>query len=249
MNNTLGITLGFTAVAGWAAYSIAGAAALRSGFSPSELAALRYVVPGILLAPFLLTGMAGRLRKIGLARMLCLGLLAGPLYGYAVMAGLTLAPLSHAVVLGPLGVLLSTMLISLSETGAWPSRPEVIGGIMVMSGVAMVAGPTFDGGSLAMILLGDFVFFTTGIAMGLFGILSRRWQIAPLDTLAAVAFTSTAALLPFLPAIFGQPMARHGFGPFAVQALMQGVIGGLLALLAYVHAIKLLGSLSFLRHG
>jgi drug/metabolite transporter (DMT)-like permease len=244
MSNSLtGIGFGLAAVAGWAAYSIAGAAALQQGFTPAELGALRYVVPGIMLAPLLMTGLAGRLRSMGILRIFILGLLVGPLYGYAIMAGLTLAPLSHAIVLGPLGVMLSTMVIGIFSLGEMPTRTKLVGGLMVVAGVALVAGPTFKDKDIALMLVGDVVFFMTGVAMGLFGYLSRRWQIAALDTLAAVALFSTLVLLPFLPAIFDQPLARYGMADFAIQAMMQGVIGGFLALLAYVYAIKFLGPL------
>jgi drug/metabolite transporter (DMT)-like permease len=242
-NSMSGIGFGLAAVAGWAAYSIAGAAALKQGFSPAELGALRYVVPAILLAPLFVTGLGGRLRSLGLLRIVVLGLLAGPLYGYAIMVGLTLAPLSHAVVLGPLGVMLSTIILGLLMSGETPSRAKLFGGLMVIVGVACVAGPTLEQDDLIFMLVGDVVFFVTGIAMGLFGFLSRRWQIAPLDTLAAVAMFSIVILLPFLPVIFGQPLVRHGLVPFANQIIMQGVIGGFLALLAYVYTIKFLGPL------
>jgi drug/metabolite transporter (DMT)-like permease len=247
-NSLFGIGFGLAAVAGWAAYSIAGAAALLQGFTPGELGALRYIVPGIMLAPLLMTGLAGRLRSMGVLRILILGLLAGPLYGYAIMAGLTLAPLSHAVVLGPLGVMLSTLMIAIFTSGEMPTRTKLVGGLMVVAGVALVAGPTFKDPTfkdkdIALMIVGDVVFFLTGVAMGLFGFLSQRWQLAPLDTLAAVALFSTLVLLPFLPAIFNQPLARHGVAPFAIQVIMQGAIGGFLALLAYVYAIKFLGPL------
>jgi drug/metabolite transporter (DMT)-like permease len=239
--NSSGILFGLAAVAGWSSYSIAGAAAIRQGYAPQELAALRYVVPAVALLPFAFGLRFERLRTVGVWKLLTLTLLVGPLYGFAIMYGLTLAPVSHAVVLGPAGVLLATQVIMFLQLRRLPQRNVVMGVLLVLVGVATVAQPR--GGSGFETLIGDAAFLLSGIAFAVFGILSRRWSLQPVDALTGISVFSTLGLLPFLPVIFGATVASHDLGSIAFQVLMQGLVGGLFALLAYVAAAQRLGAM------
>jgi drug/metabolite transporter (DMT)-like permease len=240
-SNAAGIFFGLAAVAGWSAYSIAGAAAIREGYVPAELAALRYVVPALALLPFAFGARLSRLRDLGLWKLAVLALLIGPLYGFAIMYGLTLAPLSHAVVLGPAGVLLATQAIQYWLTRKWPMRNVMLGVVLVLVGVILVAQPTTGAGFQS--LIGDAAFLLSGIAFAIFGILSQRWSLQAIDALTGVSLLSTLGLLPVLPLIFSATVQTHNAISFAFQILMQGFIGGLFALLAYVAASRRLGAM------
>jgi drug/metabolite transporter (DMT)-like permease len=237
--NTSGILFGLAAVAGWSSYSIAGAAAIAQGYTPQELAALRYVVPAIALFPFAFGERLARVRAVGFWKFAVLAVLVGPLYGFAIMYGLTLAPVSHAVVLGPAGVLLATQAIMFLQSRKPPQRNVIIGVLLVLVGVVLVAQP--GRGSGFETLIGDAAFLISGIAFAVFGVLSQRWSMQAVDTLTGISILSTLGLLPFLPLIFATTFSRFDSGSIAFQTLMQGLVGGLLALLAYVMAAKHLG--------
>ena len=238
---TAGFLAGLCAVAGWSGYSIAGRIGLEAGFTPVELGTLRYVVPGVLLAPLLLRGLWPELRAIGVVRVAILTFLAGPLYGVLVMQGLTLAPLSHAVVLGP-GLLLATaVLLNGLSGGARPTPFQMVGAMLLLCGIALLSSqgtaPTDHGRTV----VGDGMFAASGVAMGTFTHLLRRWALQAVRALAGMSLMSLAALVPFLHLIFGDPFQRHGAGPFLLQVVMQGAIGGLAAMLAYIAAVQRLG--------
>jgi drug/metabolite transporter (DMT)-like permease len=236
-----GFVFGLIAVACWTGYSIAGKAALQAGFRPDELAALRYVVPAIALLPFAFGDRLQRLLRVGLARIVLLALLIGPLYGFGVMYGLTLAPLSHAAVLGPAGVLLTSQLLHVMQRKELPSRAILIGMVLVLAGVILVAQPSTAQGTSPNVVLGDLIFFATGVAFAVFGKLSYHWRLKPLDALTGVSLVSALALAPFAGHLFGDALITHDVLTYLFQVFMQGLVGGLFALLAYVAATSILG--------
>jgi len=237
-----GLAGGVLAVLGWASYSVAGKQALGTGFSVGELSSLRYAVPALILVPFY--PMLWRsLRGIGLRRLLLLALLAGPLYGWAIMKGLSLAPIADAVVLGPCLVLITTALLSWRLDGVLPSPRQWLGSGLLGGGLVLLS--LSSGGTAAHEMplrwAGDLAFAASGISWGIFTLLLRRWGVAPLTATAGVAGLSLLALTPF--ALWGLLHSPHShtLGQWGAQVFLQGVVGGLIALLCYASAVRALG--------
>ena len=237
-----GLAGGVLAVLGWASYSIAGKQALGAGFSVGELSSLRYAVPALIFIPFY--PMLWRsLKSIGLRRLLLLALLAGPLYGWAIMKGLSLAPIADAVVIGPCMVLATTVLLSWRMEGVLPSARQWAGGALLLVGLGLLSVNAGEGAAHEMPLrwLGDLAFAASGVSWGIFTILLRHWGLPPLTATAGVAGLSLIALAPF--AIHGllQGAHVHTAAQWGAQVLAQGVVGGLIALVCYVTAVRALG--------
>ena len=92
------------------------------------------------------------------------------------------------------------------------------------------------------VLLGDALFVLAGSAWGLFGALSRRWQVDALRVTGVAVVLSFAAFAPFY-ALVADPGGLRAAAPgfVAMQAVAHGLGAGLVAVLAYSRAAELLG--------
>lgn len=236
-----GLIGGLLAVFGWAAYSVAAKAGLAGGFSVGELSALRYLVPALIFIPFY--PMLWRsLSSIGLPRLAFMALLGGPLYGWAIMKGLSLAPIADAVVIGPVAVLTTTVLLAWRLDGVLPTPRQWAGGALLAIGLGFLSSNAgASDHELPLRWLGDLAFAASGAAWGLFTMLLRRWGMPPVTATAGVAGLSLIALAPV--AVYGLLMQEHNhtLAQWGFQVLAQGVVGGLIALLCYVTAVRALG--------
>jgi drug/metabolite transporter (DMT)-like permease len=240
-----GLAWGLLAASIWASYSVLARMAIKAGLSPTDLTLLRFLPGGLLMAPVLLWRWGWRdLGGIGWRRGLALSLLAGPGFSLLFMGGFTLAPLAHGAVIAPAVQMLSGLVL-----GAWIarqrlSRESVIGAGLVVLGLVFVGGDgLLHAAAGALTPLGDLMFAVGGACWGLFGALSRRWQVDPLRVTGVVVVLSLALFAPpFL--LFADLGRLRGADPglVAVQLLAQGVGAGLVAVLAFSRAAALLGS-------
>ncbi|MDH5540696.1 MAG: DMT family transporter, partial [Rhizobacter sp.] len=89
---------------------------------------------------------------------------------------------------------------------------------------------------------GDLLFAAAGCGWGLFGALSRRWQVDPLRVTTVVVVLSFVLFAPpFLALADLGRLAGAGTGMLVLQVLAQGLGAGLVAVLAYSRAAALLG--------
>lgn len=202
-----------------------------------------YSVLARLMAPFLWRWGWRDLGGIGWRRGLVLTLLAGPGFSMLFMTGFRLSPLAQGAVIAPACQMLAGLALSAWIAHQRWTRESAIGAAFVLLGLASVGGDSLLQGSGGLTLLGDALFAAAGLCWGLFGALSRRWQVEPLRITAVVAVLSFALFAPgFLRlADFGR-LAQARTGMLVMQVLAQGVGAGLVAVLAFSRAVALLGS-------
>ena len=123
------------------------------------------------------------------------------------------------------------------------TRETAIGALGVLIGLACMGGDSLLHGEGRMTLLGDGLFAAAGTCWGLFGALSRRWQVDPLRVTGVVVVLAFGMFAPgFLLLADWQRLASAGPGMLALQVLAQGLGAGLVAVLAFSRAAALLGS-------
>jgi drug/metabolite transporter (DMT)-like permease len=178
---------------------------------------------------------------IGWGRAFWLMLLAGPLFIWLGVGGYAFAPLAHGAVVQPASVVIGTTILAALVLKDRPDRARLIGLTFIITGLAVIAGPgLFQGGALTP--LGDAMFLAAGLLWAGFTTLTRRWGIKALPATAAVSVLSGALILPVYA-------ATTGFGrlldlPTATlltQVLVQGVLSGVVAVIAFTKAAELLG--------
>jgi drug/metabolite transporter (DMT)-like permease len=239
----IGLAWGLLAAAIWASYSVLARLAVKSGFSPLDLTLLRFLPGAVLMAPLLWRWGLRDLAGIGWRRGLLLTLLAGPGFSLLFMTGFSLAPLAHGAVIAPALQMLAGMQLSAWLAQQPVTRESAIGAGVVVLGLAFMGGDSLLQREGNLTLLGDALFALAGLCWGLFGALSRRWQVDPLRVTTAVAVLSFVLFAPLYLALAdsGRLLAA-GPAMLALQLLAQGLGAGLVAVLAYSRAAALLGA-------
>ncbi|MBJ3774167.1 DMT family transporter [Acuticoccus mangrovi] len=235
-----GTLCGAGAAIAWAIYNVGVDIGRSSGFTGADLVILRYAVPALLVLPYALTR-SRRLVRVGLGRALVLTIGIGPPFSYLINLGFGMAPLAHAVVIGPAMTMIVANTLSLVvERRAIPPQ-RLLGMAILIVGLALVGFDQPEHKSLTHApWVGDLCFMGSGFLWGSFTYLLGRWRLDPVDTTATVALISTVLFGPIYVAFFSpshQPVVA-----WVMQAIYQGVLGGLLAIIAFAAAISLLGS-------
>lgn len=238
-----GLAWGLLAAAIWAVYSVLARLGVTAGLSAADMSLMRFA-PGALLTLPLMWRLGWRdLAGIGWRRGLILTLLAGPGFSLLFMTGFTLAPLAHGAVIAPSGQMLAGLGLSAWLGQQRLTRESLVGAGFVLLGLFCMGGDSLLHGESRATLLGDLLFAVAGFCWGLFGTLSRRWQVDPLRVTVVVLVMSFLLFTPpYLALADLSRLAQASAGMLAMQVLAQGLGAGLLAMLAYSRAAALLGA-------
>ena len=238
-----GLAWGLLAAAIWASYSVLARLGVKAGLSPGDLTLLRFAPGALLMAPLLWRWGWRDLAGIGWRRGLLLAVLAGPGFSLLFMTGFTLAPLAHGAVVAPAFQMLTGLVLAAAIAHQRWTRETAAGAAAVLLGLACIGGDSLLHGEGPRTLLGDALFASAGACWGVFGALSRRWQVDPLRVTGVVVVLSFALFAPgfLLLADLGR-LAAAGPAMLALQVLAQGLGAGLVAVLAFSRAAALLGS-------
>jgi drug/metabolite transporter (DMT)-like permease len=238
-----GLAWGLLAAAIWASYTVLARLAVKAGLSPGDLTLLRFAPGALLMAPLVWRWGWRDLAGIGWARGLVLTVLAGPGFSLLFMTGFSLAPLAHGAVIAPACQMLAGLGLSAWLAHQRLTRESALGAGFVVLGLACMGGDSLLHGEGGLTLAGDALFASAGACWGLFGALSRRWQVDPLRVTAVVVVLS---FVLFAPAFFAladlHRLAAASVGMLLLQVLAQGLGAGLVAVLAFSRAVALLGS-------
>jgi drug/metabolite transporter (DMT)-like permease len=237
-----GLAWGLLAAGIWASYSVLARLALKSGLAPEDLTLLRFAPGALVMAPLLWRWGWRDLAGLGWRRGLLLTLLAGPGFSLLFMTGFSLAPLAHGAVIAPASQMLAGLGFSVLFAHQQLTRESAIGAALVAVGLAFMGGDSLLHAQGARILTGDLLFAAAGCCWGLFGALSRRWQVDPLRVTGVVVVLSFLLFAPPFVALADlRRLADSGAAMLAMQVLAQGLGAGLVAVLAFSRAVALLG--------
>lgn len=237
-----GLAWGLLAAAIWTVYSVLARLGIKSGLSPLDMTLLRFTPGALVMLPFVWRWGLRDLAGIGWGRGAVLAALSGPLFSLLMMTGFAHAPLAHGAVIAPACQMLTGIGLSAWLARAPVTRETLAGAVFVLLGLAFMGGDAWlhpGGGS---VLLGDALFVLAGSSWGLFGALSRRWEVDALRVTGVSVVLSFAAFAPFY-ALVADPSALRAAAPAFVtmQAVAHGLGAGLVAVLAYSRAAVLLG--------
>jgi len=236
-----GVICGIGASLFWAAGFAGVRHGLNVGFSPSDLMIHRYIWSGLVLLPTVVRGGIGDLNGIGWGRGILLAVLGGPVFAILGYAGFLLVPLGHGGVIQPSsgtlgGLLLATLVL---HEKLIPSR--LVGALIIVCGLAVIGGEavaTIGAQGLA----GDLIFVVTGLMFAAFGTLLRLWRIAPMPAAAAISVLALFAVpIHWLLGGFAH-MASLGWRENLLQAILQGVLAGPVAVYLFAYSVALIGA-------
>lgn len=203
-----------------------------------DVTALRFAVAGLLLLP--LFARRG-LRELRLPQALFLACGAGAPYVLLTAGGLAFAPAGHMGVITP-----STMLLCSTLGSAWLladrlTASRVLGVTSITLGLVALGWDGFaNHGELTW--LGDVMFLLGGLFWASYTIASRAWRVDPLHVTAVVGVLSMVLYLPGYFWISGTALTAAPWRDLVMQAVFQGVLSAVVALLLYTRAVAILGA-------
>jgi drug/metabolite transporter (DMT)-like permease len=239
-----GAAFGFAAASIWAGWSAMTRLAVTTNLDALDIAALRFGVAGILLAPVVLQrGFArDRLGWLGLA-VVIVGI--GAPYVLVAAGGLRFAPASDQGALNPGCMPLFVALIAAIVLGESISVARKLGLALILAGalvtmvwhaidrsIAWNASRTF----------GDALFLCAALMTAGFTVVMQRARLDPLHAAALVATGSLVIFLPIYLAVAGTRLAAVPLPDLTVQAIFQGVLVTIVSIVLYGRAIVILGA-------
>lgn len=222
----------------WAGFSLISRLGGKSILTPYDIFALRLMTASLLLIPSLrsMPRDAWRDRRLWLLTLLC-SLLYCPL----AYNGFKYAPAAHgAILLSGLQPFLISAIVWLF-VGRRPSRKRLSGLALIAMGIVCAAMPYFSNGS-ADSIYGDLLILLSSICWAFYAVLSVRWGYSPWTLTRAVAFGSALIYLPIYFLWLPKQLAAAPLSMIVTQAAFQGIVATILAMLAYLKAIALLGA-------
>jgi drug/metabolite transporter (DMT)-like permease len=234
----LGLSCGIGAALCWAFGFVAARQGINAGMSPLAIALHRFVWAGLALLPLVAQRGFADLSAVGWRRGLTLTLVGGLPQAILSYAGFLFVPLGHGGVIQPACASLCGLALA-----AWvikeplPLR-RIAGALAIVLGLCVIGTEALRTIG-AHGLVGDFMFAAAGCAFAAFGMLLRLWRIDPMPAVAITGVFSLAGL-PLL--LFSLDNAwRAGFLENLLQAVVQGIFVGPVAIYLFTRAVILLG--------
>lgn len=235
-----GALYGLAAVGIWAAFIVVSRLGVRTSLTPWDIAAIRFAVAGSLLLPYVLRkGFA--LERLGLTGLAAIVIGCGAPMVLLVNIGLLFAPAAHAGALFP-GVmpLIVAILAAAILKEAFTLR-KWIGLALIVAGAGGIVWGA--GGSVGTAqTIGHALFLAAGLAWASYTVAMRN---ARLDGLHAAAIAGVVSLALYLPAYVyfaGAGVLEAPLLDVAIQAIVQGLLTAVVALLLYGRMVAILGA-------
>jgi drug/metabolite transporter (DMT)-like permease len=239
---TTGMAAGLGAALVWSAFMLFAKSGTTVGLLPQDFAALRFGTASLVMLPWLLRHDPFGLAGIGWRRAGVLTLLAGPLFILLATGGYAYAPLAHGAVIQPSTIALASLAAAMFLLKERASHAKMLGTALIVAGLAVIASHA-DAMGGGMVWIGDIMFVAAGLGWTGFTILIKRWELDPLAVTAAVSSLSAVLILPamLVAGDFGRIAALPPVTLLA-QVIVQGIAAGVIAVIAYGTAIRLLGA-------
>lgn len=237
-----GIAAGFAAAFIWATYMVFAKAGTASGLAPQDFVLLRFATAAAIMLPWLMRNDPGTLAGVGWWRAVILTLLAGPPFILLTTAGYGLAPLAHGAVIQPSTITLGSMLAAALLLKERLTHDKLAGVALIVAGLAVIASHGWAEGA-GHVWIGDLLFVAAGLCWTAFTILIRRWQLGALEVTTAVSVVSAITIVPAM-LIWGDlgRIAALPAGALVAQIIVQGLLSGVLAVIAFGIAVRHLGA-------
>jgi drug/metabolite transporter (DMT)-like permease len=237
---SLGLAFGLAAAFAWGAQAVVARSGTVAGYTPLDLAALRYIAAGLVLAPF-----AWRARQalaaIGLKRLVVVAIAGGAGNALLFSWGLVHAPASHGGTIAPITAAIMGAVLGIPLLREWPTRGRVVAIGVIVLGVALI-GWDGIGGEHPGAWRGDLILLCAGTSWAAFTLLLRRWRVPALAGNAAVCCLSALMLVPVWLALGMGSVPGQPIGMTLLQMVAQGLIASALATTLYAKAGELLGA-------
>ena len=232
-----GVTAALGAVLIWAAWIVATHHAVDHALDPSAVALLRFAVPALVFAPvWWRTGLKPRnLSWPMLAALLGFGapffLVAGTAMQFAP------APDIAPLLSGAMPLIVAVVAMRLGEKFVFVRK---LGLVLIIAGIAAIAGFSAFAGTGAW--RGHLLLLAAAAMWAVYTLAFKRSGLSAIEAAALVAVWSTIMLIPMGAPALVQVIAAGQARDVIVQATVQGLLSGVVAIVLYGVAISRLGA-------
>jgi drug/metabolite transporter (DMT)-like permease len=237
-----GVLYGLAAVSMWAGFIVVARLGIRTNMTPWDIAAIRFTVSGSLLLPYVLRkGLA--LERLGWTGLAAVVAGCGAPMVLLANGGLLFAPAAHGGALFP-GVtpLMVAILAAVILREAFTLQKRIGCTLIVIGAIGIVWGA---GGTIGTRQnIGHLLFLCAGFMWACYTVAMRRARLDGLHAAGLAATASLALYLPIYASIAGSSLFRAPLSDIALQAIVQGLLTGIIALLLYGRVVGLLGATS-----
>lgn len=228
----------FVTVLIWAGWILATRHSAGTALSAIDLGLIRYGVPALLLAPvWLKTGLLPRKLPILLLALMVAG--SGAVFFQVSAFAIHSVPASSVGILLGGSMPLATALIGITIFGERPDRMRMVGFAAIVAGVAILLTRNLAV-SVSTGWIGYALLPAAATLWAIYTHAFRRSGLSPLQGSALIAAWSFLIHLA-LVACFGSTLASVPIKEIALQITSQGILSGLIAMVAYGFAVKSLG--------
>jgi drug/metabolite transporter (DMT)-like permease len=228
----------FVTVLIWASWILTTRHTAGTALGTIDLGLIRYGVPALVLAPvWLKTGLLPRNLPIRLLALMVAG--SGAAFFQVAAFAIHSVPASSVGILLGGSMPLATALIGTTIFSERPDRMRVIGFTAIVAGVAILLTRSLAV-SVPTSWIGYALLPAAATLWAIFTHAFRRSGLSPLQGSALIAVWSFLIHLA-LVACFGSTLAGVPVREIALQITSQGILSGLVAMVAYGFAVKSLG--------
>lgn len=221
----------------WGGWMVVTGLGVQAGLNAYDVAAIRLTVAGLVLLPILLRdGLA--FERLGWLGLTALVAGAGAPFVLVLVMGMTFAPVRHASALINGIVPIAVAILSYFIFRERPSKIRLIGLALILTGVF---GFWTEGLTEKGFAIGHFFFFLGGFLWASFTVAARYGGLTPLHAAAIVSVVSVVLYMPLYA--YWSDWSLLSTSPWILfaQVIYQGLLTGVLAIVAYVRGIALLG--------
>jgi drug/metabolite transporter (DMT)-like permease len=236
----LGLIAAVLVVVIWTGFIVTSRAGARKTLTPFDLAALRFIVGGLVMLPFFYQR---KLWRMPWQQIAVVALLAGVWFTVLAFTGFSMAPAAHASVLLPGSLPFWTAIVALIVLKEKITGQRALGLGLIFLGILFVATSSMSdlGSGSSKSWRGDLMFLVASASWAVYTVYARRWQLDPISATAALAVYSALFFLPvyflFLPSkIAVTPLAEVAF-----HGIYQGVFALALSMIAFTQVVKVYG--------
>jgi drug/metabolite transporter (DMT)-like permease len=237
-----GALCGLSAVCIWAAFIVVSRLGVSTSLTPCDVAAIRFAVAGVILLPYLLRrGLA--LDRLGWQGVAAIAVGCGAPMVLLVNAGLLFAPAAHCGALFP-GVMPLMVALLAAAILKEAFTPQKTGGLILIIlgavGIVWASGGTIG----TRQNIGHVLFLCAGLAWAGYTVAMRRARLDGLHAAAIAAAASFVLYLPVYATIAGLTLLKAPLFDVTLQAVVQGILTAIVALLLYGRMVAILGATS-----
>lgn len=237
---TRGICFVLFSVLVWSGWMIVSSYGVRNSLSAYDITALRFGTAGLLMLP-LLYKKGFRLGPWGIWGGIWLACLMGATYNTITVYGMKFAPASHAAGLinsSCVGLMTIGGILLLREK----TTPLKLTGIAVsVLGVLAIVDILHADVTAGDLAFGHMLFLIGGSMWAAYALFMRAWKLDPIHVAAAVCVYSAVLYLPVYFLFLPITITSENIDAAVFQAVYQGIINSIFALMAYNRGVELLG--------